>query len=282
MVDQRSTNARVMPSWLRALELLLSGDGTLVWGMLFSAWGIVFIAVLTGNGNWLHGDTLATHPYWGIGTNLLTFIFAWLVMTVAMMLPTSLPLIQLFAKVKREQKAEHWEAQLLLFVVAYLTVWSVFALITFLGDFLLHRFVDSRPWLIQHSSWFTGMTLLLAGAFQFSGLKERCLRVCRHPYGFLSQHYRRGTRAAWDLGLHHGLYCLGCCWTLMLVMFSVGVAHLAGMLILTAVMAVEKTSPWGRTLVPVFGIILLVWGGLTLVLGDTPTAILTSSRCSGW
>lgn len=282
MEDQRSTNARVMPLWLRALELLLSGDATLVWGMLFFAWGTVLIAVLTGNGNWLHADSLTAHPYWGIETNLLAFIFAWLVMTVAMMLPTSLPLIQLFAKVKREQKAQHWRAQLLLFVVAYLTVWSVFALITFFGDFLLHRFVDSRPWLVQHSSWFTGITLLLAGAFQFSGLKERCLRVCRHPYGFLSQHYRRGTRAAWDLGLHHGLYCLGCCWTLMLLMFSVGVAHLAGMLVLTAVMAIEKTSRWGRTLVPVFGVVLLVWGGFTLVSGATPTAILTSSRCSGW
>jgi predicted metal-binding membrane protein len=218
MEDQRSTNARVIPLWLRGLELLLSGDATLIWGLLFSAWGTVFIAVLTGNGNWLHADALTAHPYWGIGANALTFIFAWLVMTLAMMLPTSLPLIQLFAK------------------------------------------VDSRPWLIQHSSWFTGITLLLAGAFQFSGLKERCLRVCRHPYGFLSQHYRRGTRAAWELGFRHGLYCLGCCWALMLVMFSVGVAHLAGMLVLTAVMAIEKTSRWGRTLVPVFGVILLSLG----------------------
>jgi hypothetical protein len=81
------------------LELLLSGDATLIWGLLFSAWGTVFIAVLTGNGNWLHADALTAHPYWGIGANALTFIFAWLVMTVAMMLPTSLPLIQLFAKV---------------------------------------------------------------------------------------------------------------------------------------------------------------------------------------
>jgi predicted metal-binding membrane protein len=68
----------------------------------------------------------------------------------------------------------------------------------------------------------------------------------------------------------------------MLVMFSVGVAHLAGMLVLTAVMAIEKTSRWGRTLVPVFGVVLLLWGGSTLVSGATPTAILTSSRCSGW
>lgn len=111
-----------------------------------------------------------------------------------------------------------------------------------IGDFGLHRLIESQPWLSQHSSWFAGVTLLVAGAFQFSGLREQCLRVCRHPFGFLTQYYRRGAGAAWNLGVRHGLYCLGCCWALMLVMFSVGVAHLTGMLILTAVMAIEKIS----------------------------------------
>ena len=94
--------------------------------------------------------------------------------------------------------------------------------ITFLGDYGLHRLVDSCPWLTQHTSWFAGITLVLAGTFQFSGLEEHCLRVCRHPFNFLTQHYRRGIRAAWDLGVRHGLYCLGCCWALMLVMFFRG------------------------------------------------------------
>jgi predicted metal-binding membrane protein len=148
---------------------------------------------VTGHGHWLHADPLTEHPSWALGANLLTFVAAWLVMTIAMMLPTTLPLIQLFAKLKREQNAQGWQPLLLLFITAYLAVWLVFALLTFLGDYGLHRLVDSRPWLIQHSSWFAGITLVLAGTFQFSGLKERCLRVCRHPFNFLTQHYRRGS-----------------------------------------------------------------------------------------
>jgi predicted metal-binding membrane protein len=93
---------------------------------------------------------LTEHPSWVLGANLLTFVAAWLVMTIAMMLPTALPLIQLFAKLKREQNAQDWQPLLLLFMSAYLAVWLVFALLTFLGDCWLHPLVDSWPWLIQH------------------------------------------------------------------------------------------------------------------------------------
>jgi predicted metal-binding membrane protein len=86
--------------------------------------------------------------------------------------------------------------------------------------------------------------------------------------------------STWDLGVRHGLYCLGCCWALMLVMFSVGVTHLTGMLLLSAVMAIEKTSRWGQVVVPVVGVGLLLWGGLKLLSSGTETAILSSSQCS--
>jgi predicted metal-binding membrane protein len=247
---------------------------------LFSAWGLVFLATVTGNGRWLHGDPLAEHPSWAVGMNLLTFLAAWLVMTMAMMLPASLPLLQLFAEVSRRQDLRHREGLLPLFIAAYLTTWTMFALISFLGDLGWHRLIDSRPWLTQNSSWFAGLILLLAGAFQFSPLKEQCLRVCRHPFGFLAQYYGRGIKATWNLGIRHGLYCLGCCWALMLVMFSVGVTHLAGMLILSAVMAIEKSSTWGRTLVPIVGFALLIWGGLTLWSADTGVSILPGAQFS--
>jgi predicted metal-binding membrane protein len=279
MAGQYSESARRTPIRARGLEPLLSGDVTLAWGLLFSAWGIVFLAVIGGDGRCLYYDPLTEHPSWAVGLSLVTFVAGWLIMAAAMMLPASLPLIQLFAKVMREQNVRHWQRLVLLFVAAYLAVWSLFALVTFIGDFGLHRIVESQPWLSQHSSWFAGVALLVAGGFQFSGLKEQCLRVCRHPFGFLTQYYGRGAKATWDLGVRHGLYCLGCCWALMLVMFAVGVAHLTGMLILTAVMAIEKTSTWGRPLVPLVGTALLVWGGWTLVSPDTATMILTSSRC---
>jgi predicted metal-binding membrane protein len=101
--------------------------------------------------------------------------------------------------------------------------------------------------------------------FQFSDLKDRCLRECRHPGPFLLQHYRRGAAGAFALGRRHGLFCLGCCWALMLVGFAVGVASLWWMAALTAVMVYEKTGRSGDQAVAPIGIALIVAGTLALV-----------------
>jgi predicted metal-binding membrane protein len=107
--------------------------------------------------------------------------------------------------------------------------------------------------------------MVLAGGFQFSSLKEQCLNACRHPFSFLTHHYQRGLQAAWNLGIRHGLYCLGCCWALMLVMFAVGVGHFSWMIVLTVVMTLERTWNRGRDIVPVVGVAFLVWGVLVLL-----------------
>jgi len=101
-----------------------------------------------------------------------------------------------------------------------------------------------------------------AGAFQFSDLKERCLSKCRLPGPYMLAHYRRGASGAFRLGSGHGLFCLGCCWALMLVMFAAGVAVLWWMAALTAVMVYEKTGRYGRTLTPVVGLALLALSAL--------------------
>jgi predicted metal-binding membrane protein len=117
---------------------------------------------------------------------------------------------------------------------------------------------------ISANAWAIGPAVLaLAGAFQFSSLKDRCLDVCRHPGAFLLRHYERGTGGAFRLGSRHGLFCLGCCWALMLLMFSVGVANLWWMAVLALVMLHERTSAAGRRAVPVTGVALL---GIAAVL----------------
>jgi predicted metal-binding membrane protein len=98
----------------------------------------------------------------------------------------------------------------------------------------------------HHDALLGGGTPSLAGVFQFSSLKDRCLTECRHPAAYLLRHYRRGPRAAFRLGWGHGLYCLGCCWALMLVMFSVGVADLGWMAAMAGLMAYEKLGRHGR------------------------------------
>jgi predicted metal-binding membrane protein len=144
------------------------------------------------------------------------------------------------------------------FLLAYALVWTGFALAAFVGDSFIHRAVASWPWLAEHWIVIGVGTFTLAGLYQFSPLKERCLTACRSPLGFFVRYYRVGVAGAWRLGLRHGLFCLGCCWTLMLVMFGVGVGGLAWMAGLTGVMVVEKAVPGGKHLTPFIGVALLL------------------------
>ena len=128
----------------------------------------------------------------------------------------------------------------------------------------MHLLVALWPWLAVHSWLIGAVTFFIAGLFQFSPLKGRCLDMCRTPLGFFMRHYRKGIGAAWRLGLQHGSYCLGCCWALMLVMFGVGVGNLAGMTALTGAMVIEKAVPGGKRLSPIIGVVLLLLGALWL------------------
>ena len=112
-------------------------------------------------------------------------------------------------------------------------------------------------------------TFAFAGAYQFSSLKHRCLEQCRTPVAFVLARWGRprAQRAAFRLGVEHGVFCLGCCWSLMLVMFAVGLGSLAWMLGLAVVMATEKNVSWGRQLSRPVGALLLVWSLVLAVAG---------------
>jgi predicted metal-binding membrane protein len=136
---------------------------------------------------------------------------------------------------------------------------------------VLHRTVHASPWLLAHDQFVAAGTLALAAGCQVSPLKHACLRACRNPGAYLMSRYRRGVRAATRIGLSHGLYCLGCCWALMLVMFAVGVAHIAWMGVLAAVMVVEKTAPWGERIVVPVACVLAALAAMALVApGSVP------------
>jgi predicted metal-binding membrane protein len=128
----------------------------------------------------------------------------------------------------------------------------------FVCDGLLLGVAAGWPWLADRPWVIGAATLAVAGGFQFSALKERCLKACRSPFGFFVRYYRRGPRGAWQLGLRHGAFCLGCCWALMLIMFGVGVGALTIMGILAGVMVVERATPYGRRLSPAIGVALLL------------------------
>jgi predicted metal-binding membrane protein len=157
-----------------------------------------------------------------------------------------------------------------LLVAGYLGVWAGFGILVHAADLGVHRAVDASPWL-RGRPWLVGAAVFaLAGIYQFSPLKYRCLQQCRSPYSFIVGHWRGSDegRHALELGARHGVFCLGCCWSLMLLMFAVGVGNLAWMLALGVVMAVEKNVRWGRRLtVPVGG--GLMAGSVAIVLTAT-------------
>ena len=204
----------------------------------------------------------------GAGSLLLPITFylvGWTLMTIAMMLPTALPLLERFRRMTAER--DDCSKLMSLIVAGYLAVWLGFGVAAHTADWLLHELVERSSWL-EARAWLIGAgTLLLAGGFQFSRLKYRCLDKCRAPLSFISEYWRGRDQArnAFLLGLHHGLFCVGCCWALMLLMFGVGVGNVAWMLGLGAVMATEKNLPWGRKLSAPLGLALIGWGGLIVI-----------------
>ena len=176
-------------------------------------------------------------------TDALLFIGGWSLMTVAMMLPSSLPLVLLFERLVRRRSSA--TLLVVLLVAGYLGIWTAFGALAHLGDLGIHQAVDRRSWL-EENAWTLGAaSLLLAGAYQFTPLKYHCLDKCRSPLSFIVEHWRGSHEQAqaFRLGVHHGIFCVGCCWSLMLLMFAVGVGSVGWMLALGAVMAIERTCP---------------------------------------
>ena len=120
--------------------------------------------------------------------------------------------------------------------------------------------VDALPWLAEHPQLILAATLLAAGLWQFSPLRDRCLDECRSPLGFVMNRWRGNApeREALSMGIAHGAFCVGCCWSLMLVMFAVGLGSVTAMIGLGALTAVEKNLPWGRRLTRPLGVVLVL------------------------
>jgi predicted metal-binding membrane protein len=232
------------------------------WLLVIVAWTVALVAALTNQNSLIDHYYLLEESHLSPLLALVVFLACWQVMTVAMMLPASMPLVSMLVHASRQQP--HPRAVQAAFLASYALVWTAFALVAFVGDTQIHWLVHHWFWLDTHSWVIGATTFAVAGVFQFSPLKGRCLRQCRSPFRFFVRYYRKGVGAAWHLGLRHGAFCLGSCWALMLVMFGMGVSSLVPMALLTGVMVVEKTYPGGQRLSPVIGIILLGLSALWL------------------
>ena len=218
-------------------------------------------------------------PNGGSAGLIALFVTGWTVMTIAMMLPTSLPLFTLFRRLI-QRRADSAVLTALL-IGGYLVIWTLFGFAAHLGDAGLHAAVDRWHWLDDNSRFIAGATVLVAGVYQFTPLKYMCLDKCRSPMSFITEHWH-GSGERWEsfrLGVHHGLFCVGCCWSLMLLMFAVGVGNIGWMLALGAVMAVEKNMPWGRRISAPLGVALIMGGIAVLALAGPEACAHTGGPC---
>ncbi|MET0180380.1 MAG: DUF2182 domain-containing protein [Novosphingobium sp.] len=169
----------------------------------------------------------------------------WALMMVAMMLPSAAPMILLHARVARQGGGGRWRPATLAFVAAYLALWSGYAALAALAQAtLLASGAISAMSLRLGDQRVAALLLALAAAYNLSAVKRACLDKCRSPLDFVVRRWRPGIAGAVRMGLAHGLFCLGCCWALMLLLFVGGVMNLAWVAGLALVVVAEKYGPW--------------------------------------
>ena len=200
--------------------------------------------------------------------DLLLLFLMWAIMMVAMMLPSAAPMILMFASVQRKRRERSSPyVSTAVFVLGYLLIWSAYSALATLGQWGLHEAALLSPMMVSTSALLGGGLLIAAGLFQFTPLKHLCLTQCRTPFGFISTHWREGTRGALWMGIRHGSYCVGCCWILMALLFVAGVMNLLWIAVIAGFVLLEKVVPRGEWVSRAAGVILLAWGGWNIVAG---------------
>jgi predicted metal-binding membrane protein len=191
----------------------------------------------------------------------------WAVMMVAMMVPSAAPMILLFAAIHRKQRERgRGFAPVSAFVAGYIAIWSAFSLAATLLQWGLEQAALLSPMMVGTSPMLGGGLLVVAGLYQWTPLKQACLRYCRSPIQFLSHGMRKGSGGAFVMGLEHGAYCVGCCWILMGLLFVGGVMNLLWVAAIAVFVLLEKVLPFGVLGGRVTGALLALAGLIVLFL----------------
>jgi predicted metal-binding membrane protein len=187
----------------------------------------------------------------------LAFLLAWGIMMVAMMLPSALPMITLYDVVQRNAaKTGHKSLPEAVFALVYVAVWVLIGVPIYLGSVV----IAGAPQLEPVLPYALAAVLILAGVYQLTPLKRACLRVCRNPLAFFMARSRTGYAGSFALALEHAVYCVGCCWGLMVVLVAAGAMALNWVLLIAAIVFVEKALPRGEWTAVVTGAALVVLG----------------------
>ncbi len=226
--------------------------------LVVAAWG--FLVVLQNSPYaGLTGHESIGHDHLPFVWHLAAFLLSWALMTVAMMLPASLPALNRSAQPLRHQMNSSRLIGVL--ILGYLSPWILFGLLGFLGDSYLHQLFSPPSSLAAYSEWIAPSLVLVAGLYQLTPLKRRYIMRCQPSAGSLlvDRAMQSIGTAVLKQGLRLGVLCVGSCWSLMLLMFALGHHRLDWMLALGCVMAAERLTPWGRRLSWLVGLALIVW-----------------------
>jgi predicted metal-binding membrane protein len=189
----------------------------------------------------------------------------WVVMMAGMMIPSAAPMVLTYAAIMRKREARG--APFIpsgLFLVGYLLAWTAFSLVAAFAQWLLFRLALLDRHALSVGPWAGAAILLVAGVFQLSTAKGACLTHCRAPVGYFMTEWTEGRAGAVVMGLKHGVFCVGCCWALMVVLFAVGIMNILWGVVITAFVIAEKVLPWQRAIVR-FGTALCFVGAGVLV-----------------
>lgn len=192
------------------------------------------------------------------------FASMWLAMMVAMMLPSSLPILLLYRSVVFFRGERHAGALVWLMASGYFLVWTAFGLIAYAAGATLAGAAMRSTRVSELVPVAAGVALIVAGVYQLTPWKSACLQHCRDPIELVAHHLHRGWRGAVALGVHHGLFCTGCCWALMLMQLVVGVMNLGAMAAIAAVIAIEKLVARGAMVGRFVGTASIVAGVVTI------------------
>ena len=201
---------------------------------------------------------------WNTVDLFLLFVM-WVVMMIAMMTPSAAPMVLMFAAMNRGSRSQGPVVRTGVFVLGYLLAWAAYSAAAAGAQWILHGAALLSPMMVGTSSYLGGVVLIAAGVFQWTPLKRACLATCRSPLGFIMSEWREGPTGALVMGLRHGVYCVGCCWVLMALLFVAGVMNLAWVAGIAAFVLVEKAFPGGEWLGRAAGAALGLAGVLLLI-----------------
>jgi predicted metal-binding membrane protein len=251
-----------------ALELLLQPHrGPFVALLIFftlACWAWIVVLArdmygpMTGPSAWMM--TLR----WDVRHALLLWLM-WGVMMAGMMLPSASPMLLMFGQAARRRASGAAAGREIYALAAgYLAVWALFSVAVTAAQLILSTRLAISPMMTLTSPRAGAALLVVAGVYQITPLKHVCLQRCQSPFGFLMHHWRAGAGGAFRMGTDHGVYCVGCCWALMLLLFVGGVMNLMVIAALTVFVAFEKLGPFGIHTARISGILLVALGGWTL------------------